>query len=120
MRLPLDIHTLTDIYLRKRFHLPLEPFVSFDPNTFVYINGIKRRSDNLTYLPSDFHLPVPPNEFNQVNLPSIFLYFKTKILSSLHLIDGMKQSNHYVNYSNNLVGNPSLINMVHTMSNNIY
>jgi monoamine oxidase len=67
MRLPLDVHTLTDAYVRKRFYLPLEPFVSFHPNTFVYINGIKHRSDNTSYLPQEYNLPVYLNEQNKVS-----------------------------------------------------
>jgi hypothetical protein len=67
MRLPLDIHTLTDIYIRKRFNLPLESFISYNPNTFIYINGIKHRSDNTTFLPQEFNLPVNLNEQNKVS-----------------------------------------------------
>jgi hypothetical protein len=67
MRLPLDIHTLTDTYVRKRFNLPIEPFVSYHPNTFVYINGIKHRSNNTNYLPHEYNLQTNLNEQNKVS-----------------------------------------------------
>jgi monoamine oxidase len=66
MRFPLDIHTLTDTYIKKRFHLPLEPFVSYNPNTFIYINGIKHRSDNTSFLPNEYNLQVDLDEQNKV------------------------------------------------------
>ncbi len=68
MRLPLDIHLLTNIYIRKRFSLQLKPFVSSDPNTFFYINGIKHRSDNTSLFPNEYNLPVNSNEQYQVCL----------------------------------------------------
>ena len=66
MRLPLDVHYLIDTYIRKRFRLPLEPFISSDPKSFVYINGIHSQLDNTTFFPGQFHLNVYANETNQV------------------------------------------------------
>ena len=68
MRLPLDIHTLTNTYIRERFHLPLEPFLTNNSKTFVYINGVKRQSGQTSYLPSDYNLSVNFNEQNKVRL----------------------------------------------------
>ncbi len=62
MRFPLDIHLLTNIYIQKRFSLPLEPFISYNPNTFFYINGIQHRSDNTSLFPNEYNLPVNLNE----------------------------------------------------------
>ena len=66
MRLPLDVHHLLDTYIRKRFRLPVEPFIDSDPKSFVYINGIHSQLDNTTFLPGQFHLNVNANETNQV------------------------------------------------------
>lgn len=68
MRLPLSIHTLVDTYIKKRLHLPLEPFVSYHPNTFIYINGIKHRADNTSFLPGEYNLQVDPDERNKVGV----------------------------------------------------
>ncbi|CAF2565440.1 unnamed protein product [Rotaria sp. Silwood2] len=77
MRLPLDIHTLTDIYIRKRFNLPLEPFISSHPNTFVYINGIRYRSDNTSFLPNEYNLQVysPFDRWNEAVKPLFDLFY---------------------------------------------
>ncbi|CAM4795595.1 unnamed protein product [Rotaria magnacalcarata] len=65
MRLPLDVHTLTDTYLRKRFNLPLEPFVTSNPNTFIYINGVRHRLNNTNFLAHEYNMQVPENEQNK-------------------------------------------------------
>lgn len=81
MRLPLDIHTLADTYLRKRFNLPIEPFISSDPNTFVYINGFRYRAANTSFLPSEYNMQVAANEQNKVgSYEAIFIISYRKVL----------------------------------------
>lgn len=74
MRLPLDIHILAKTYIKTRFNLPLEPFISYDPNTFIYINGVRQRAENATYLPHEYNLSVPANEENKV-VEIVFCFF---------------------------------------------
>jgi monoamine oxidase len=70
MRLPLKVHTLLNKYVRHRFNLPIEPFQSNDPNTLIYINGIRRRRSNTTFYPVDFHFQVNETEQKRVRTTS--------------------------------------------------
>ena len=58
MRLPLDIHRLTNNYIRQRFQLPLEPFVNFHPTTFISINGMTHRVNTTNFFVHQYNLHV--------------------------------------------------------------
>ena len=75
MRFPLKVHTLLNTYVRHRFNLPVEPFRSHDPNTLLYINGVRRRRGNKTFYAGDFHFQVNDNEQNKVRY-NIFIHFQ--------------------------------------------
>ncbi|CAF3325342.1 unnamed protein product [Rotaria sp. Silwood2] len=65
MRLPLDVHSMLNTYIRERLQLELEPYINYDPDTLVYINDVlttrKQANDN----PGQFNFNLYPNETNK-------------------------------------------------------
>ncbi|CAF3304755.1 unnamed protein product [Rotaria sp. Silwood2] len=65
MRLPLDVHTLLQIYIQERFNLNFQPFINVNDNGFVYLNDMRQTVADAKINPAGFHFNVSPDEFNQ-------------------------------------------------------